>query len=145
MHELSVAQSILDAVLSEGEKSNAKKIKEINVEVGELMQIDVEALKTMLMLLLKGPKLAHAQLKLKIRKASFACRKCSEKWGMSEAKKQLSRTPDELLVREPDSKELPLHFLPYLYPAFIRCPKCGSSDTVVTQGEGIRLRGLIMQ
>ena len=145
MHELSVAQSIVDAVLSEAEKNNAKKVEEINVDVGELMQIDAQALEEMLILLMKGPKLARAKVRLNVQKASFLCRRCTEKWDMTEARKQLSSVPDDLLIREPDSKELPLHFLPYLYPAFLRCPKCGSSDIAVIQGEDIRIRRLIME
>jgi len=145
MHELGVAQSVVDAVLSEAEKNNAQKVEEINVDVGELMQIDSEALEKMLILLMKGPKLAGTRVRLNVQKASFSCRKCTGKWDMTEARKQLSSVPDDLLIREPDSKELPLHFLPYLYPAFLRCPKCGSSDIAVTQGEDIRLRKLIMK
>ena len=145
MHELSVAQGIVDAVLFEAEKNNAQQVEEINVDVGELMQIDTEALEKMLILLMKGPKLARAQVKLNVQKASFSCRRCAEKWDMTEAKKQLSSVLDELLVREPHGKEPPLHFLPCLYPAFLRCPKCGSSDIAATQGEDIRLRKLIME
>jgi len=146
MHELSVAQSIVAAVLLEAEKNGARQVKEINVGVGELMQLDMKALEESMNLLMTGPKLQGAKVILKVQQASFVCRKCSAKWDMVEAKKQLARNvPDKLKIREPDSEELPLHFLPYLYPVFIRCPNCGSSDTSAVAGEDIRLRKLVME
>jgi len=56
-----------------------------------------------------------------VNEASFSCRRCGAKWNMTDAKKELEQVPDSLRIREPDSKELPLHFLPYVYSAFIHC------------------------
>lgn len=145
MHELSVAQSIVDTVLLEADKNHARQIKEINIDVGELMQLDTKALADALKILMTGDRLKGARVLVHVKSASFSCRKCSNQWGMAEARKQLAQVPDSLLVREPDSKELPLHFLPYLYPSFVHCPKCGSADTATTEGEDIKLRKLIME
>lgn len=145
MHELSIAQSIVDTVLSEAQKNDAKRVSEISVDVGQLMQLDRNALAFALRLLMTGPVLKGARVRVRVRKASFTCRKCDSEWGMAEAQKQLAEVPDTLRVREPDSKELPLHFLPFLYPAFIRCPRCGSSDTSSKEGEEIRLRRVVME
>ncbi len=146
MHELSVAQSIVDIVLLEAEKNNAKTVNEINVDVGELMQIDVQVLSDALSLLTKGSKLDGAHVFMHVKEASFSCRRCGAKWNMTDAKKELEQVPDSLRIKEPDSKELPLHFLPYIYGAFIHCPKCGSSDAIVSDGaEDIRLRKLVME
>ena len=145
MHELSIAQNIVDTVLSEVQKNDAKRVTEISVDVGELMQLDRNALRFALRLLMTGPVLKGARVHMRVRKASFSCRKCDLKWGMAEAQKQLAEVPDTLRVREPDSKELPLHFLPFLYPAFIRCPGCGSSDISSKEGEEIQLRRVVME
>ena len=145
MHELSVAQSIVDAVLLEADKNEASHVKEINIEVGELMQLDTRALGEALHLLMTGERLKGARIHIHTRDASFTCRKCQNHWGMAEARKQLDEIPDSLLVREPDSKEVPLHFLPYLYPSFIHCSKCGSADVTTTEGEDLRLRKLVME
>jgi hydrogenase nickel insertion protein HypA len=146
MHELSVAQSIVDAVLSEAERNNAKRVKEINVDVGELMQLDIQGLSDALNLLMKGSKLDGAVVFTHLKEASFSCRRCGAKWNMSDTRKELEQVPDDLCIREPDSKELPLHFLPYIYSAFIHCPKCGSSDATTSEGaEDIRLRRLVME
>ena len=145
MHEMGIAQNIVDTVLSEAEKKGAKRITEISVDVGQLMQLDRDALAFGLKLLMRGPTLRGARVRVRVRKASFSCRRCNSEWGMAEAQKQLAEVPDALRVREPDSKELPLHFLPYLYSAFIRCPGCGSSDIFSREGEEIKFRRVLME
>jgi hydrogenase nickel incorporation protein HypA/HybF len=145
LHELSIAQSIIDYAVAEADRNGAKSVSEIQVEIGELMQVDVRGLKDLLRLLLTGPKLENCKVGLRVKEAAFRCRKCGTAWDMREAKKQLQETADSLLVREPDSKELPLHFLPSLYSSFLHCPKCGSADIAAESGEDIRLRRLVME
>lgn len=144
MHEFSVAQSIIDSINEDARVKNAKTVSEISIDVGELMQLDTSFLRHALKILRMGA-LSDAKLRIHIVKAKFSCRRCSYVWTMTEAKKQLSEVPEQLMVREPDSRELPLHFLPYLYPAFLHCVKCGSSDVSVTQGKDIRVRKLVLQ
>jgi len=145
MHELSVARSITDFALSETERQNAKKVMEVYVDVGELMQVDTAVLLDALKALMTGAKLKDCKVRVQVAAASFSCRRCSSTWGMKEAKQQLGAVPEDLLVREPDSDELPLHFLPYLYPAFVHCPKCGSSDVAVLEGEDVQIRRLVLE
>lgn len=145
MHELSIAQSIIDYAVSEADKNNARVVSEIRVDVGELMQVDTKALRELIKLLMTGPKLEKCKVSMHVVPASFRCRKCGFSWSMREAKRQLRQTADSLLVREPDSKELPLHFLPSLYSSFLHCPKCGSADTVAEGGEDIQIRRLVVE
>ena len=142
MHELSIAQSIVDFASSETERQNAKKVTELNVDVGELMQIDAEVLLNALKMLTTDMRMKDCKVRLRVVSASFSCRRCSSRWGMAEAKRQLGTLPPDLKVEEPESDELPLHFFPYLYPAFIHCPRCGSSDVAVTEGEDVQIRRL---
>lgn len=144
MHELSIAQSIVDFALAEAERKGAKNVKELDVDVGELMQVDTKVLRDALDMLMTGPKLKGCEVRVQVAPASFSCRRCSSTWDMTEAKRQLVSVPEKLLVEEPDSDELPLHFLPYLFPAFIHCPKCGSSDVAVTEGEDVQIKGLVL-
>jgi len=145
MHELSVAKSITDFALAETERHNAKEVKEMYVDVGELMQVDNAILLDALKMLMTGAKLKNCKVQVRAAPASFSCRRCSSTWGMTEAKRQLTAVPEDLLVREPDSNELPLHFLPYLFPAFIHCPSCGSSDVAVLEGEDVQIRRLVLE
>jgi hydrogenase nickel incorporation protein HypA/HybF len=144
LHELSIAQTIVDSVLSEADTRGGQRVVQIDVDVGELMQLDRKALAGALRILLDGSRLKGARVHLHVDHAAFSCRRCGRQWGMAQAKKQLGEVPDELRVREPDSKELPLHFLPSLYSAFLRCPHCGSSDISAQRGKEIRLRRVLI-
>lgn len=145
MHELSIAQSIVELALHEADKNKADTVTEVDVNVGEVMQVDPEILRKALGALMTGPRLAGAQVRVRLEPAYFSCRKCGSEWDMVEAKKQLSQVPDSLLIREPDSKELPLHFLPDLCAAFIRCPACGSSDFSAVRGDDVRVMRVVLE
>jgi len=145
MHELSIARSIVDFAESEKERQNAERVTEIQLEVGELMQVDSSVLLQALEALTAGSSLKGCRVRVDVLPASFSCRRCSSSWDMEEAKKQLGVVQEDLLVKEPDSDELPLHFLPYLYPAFIHCPTCGSSDVEVVTGEDVQIRRMVLE
>jgi len=145
LHEFSIAQSIVDSVVHEAVAKHASRVREISIEVGQLMQIDSRILKSALNLLRSGPLLDHTRIQLHPVKARFSCRRCGNKWTMNETKRQLSTVSQQLLVREPNSRELPLHFLPYFYNAFLRCVKCGSTDFEVSAGKEIMIRRVVME
>jgi len=145
MHELGIAQSIVDYAVSEAKARKASRVSVIQVEVGQLSMIEKPILSNALRMLRTGPMMEGCKFRVRERKVSFTCRKCSASWAMEEAMKQLDKVPQELLVREPDSKEVPLHFLPSLYPAFVRCPKCGSADLDVVAGEDVRIMRLVFE
>lgn len=145
MHEFGIAQSVVEYTLSEAENRKASRVSEIHLDVGELSMIDRRVLAHALKLLMTNPKLEKCRVHIRKKRVSFVCRRCSSQWSMAEAMKQLDKVPEKLRVREPDSKEVPLHFLPSLYSAFVRCPKCGSSDLDVTAGEGVRIRRLVLE
>ena len=145
MHEMSLAHSVVASILSEADKHDAKKVIRIQLAVGELMQLDREILVDSFKSLLKGPMLGGAELVVTNDLAAFTCQKCSAKWGMDEAKKQLKSVAPDLLINEADSKELPLHFLPELYPAFVHCPSCGSSDIFLSDGGVIKVTRLVLE
>ena len=142
---MSLAHSVVASIKTEAEKHQAKRVLKIHLAIGELMQLDRGILIESFKSLLEGPVLGGAQLEVVDDKAVFTCQRCSAKWGMEEAKRQLKSVAPELLVSEPDSKELPLHFLPELYPAFIHCPKCGSSDIFLSDGGVIKITRLVLE
>jgi hydrogenase nickel incorporation protein HypA/HybF len=142
---MSLAQSVVSSVMSEAEKHQAKKVIKVQLAIGELMQLDKGILVESFKSLLEGPVLGGAELEVIDERAQFSCQKCSAKWGMDEAKKQLKSIAPDLLISEPGSKELPLHFLPELYPAFVHCPRCGSSDIFLSDGGVIRITRLILE
>jgi hydrogenase nickel incorporation protein HypA/HybF len=64
---------------------------------------------------------------------------------MDEAQKQLQEVEKGLLIRESDGTEFPLHFLPQLYPAFVHCPACGSSDILLKAGQSVQITKLVVE
>jgi hydrogenase nickel incorporation protein HypA/HybF len=145
LHEMSLAHSVVASVLAEADKHKATKVVKIRLAIGELMQLDKGILVESFKSLLEGPILGGAELEVVDDRAAFSCQKCSAKWGMDEAREQLKNVAPDLLVSEPDSRELPLHFLPELYPAFIHCPRCGSSDIFLSDGGAIRITRLVLE
>lgn len=99
MHELSVAQSITDFALSEANKHKAERVKELCVDVGELMQVDTTVLRDALKMLTTNLKFKDCDVRIDVVRAAFACRRCSSRWGMAEAKRQLGAVPKDLLVK----------------------------------------------
>ena len=145
LHELSLADSIVGTVLLEIERNHASRVSEVSVDVGELMQIETDILHDAIKFLMTGKKLKGARVFVNLVRASFSCRKCGNHWDMKQVRKQLETVPESLLVREPDSKELPLHFFPYLYPSLRNCSKCGSKDNDTLTGDDIKLKNIIMR
>jgi hydrogenase nickel incorporation protein HypA/HybF len=143
LHEYGIAQSIIAYALSQAERSHAERVSEIQVDVGELTMVDVGILSSAFRDLAKGTPLQSCKLRIRKAATSFDCRRCRSHWSMEEAANQLDRIPDELRVREPDSREFPVHFLPGLYPSYLRCPRCGSADVEAIGGDGIRIRKLV--
>jgi hydrogenase nickel incorporation protein HypA/HybF len=145
MHEFSIAQSLVESVLSEVKKNNAKKVLVIEISIAELMQLDKDIFIELVSSFLTGPVLGSARLKVKTEKAVFSCRKCGRSWDMDEAKKQLQEIEDGLLIKESDGNDPPLHFLPQLYPAFIHCPDCGSSDILLQDSGSVQITRLVLE
>lgn len=145
MHELSIARNVVEYALTEAARNDSKRVEEVHVEVGELTQVEPDLLSRSLSMLMTGPRLQGCRVVVTTARATFVCRKCSSKWGMAEVRKELEKVPDELRVQEPESRELPLHFLPQLYSAFIHCPRCGSADISALSGEDIRIRRLALE
>jgi hydrogenase nickel incorporation protein HypA/HybF len=145
MHEFSIAQSLVESVLSEARKNNAKKVLVIDISIAELMQLDKDIFLDLVSSFLTGPVLGSARLEVKTEKAVFSCRKCGRSWDMSEAKKQLQEIEKGLLIKESDGADPPLHFLPQLYPAFIHCPDCGSSNILLQDSGSVQITRLVLE
>jgi len=145
MHELSVAQSIVQFLVHEADRKGSTRVAEVEVDVGEVMQIEVDVLQKALVGLMTGPRLEGARVGVSVQPALFSCQRCGSRWGMKEAREQLAGVSGSLLVREPDSDEVPLHFLPGLYTAFMSCPSCGSTDFSTVNGEDVRVVRLVLE
>jgi len=127
MHEWSLADGVISTILSSFNLVE-KQVTRVEIVVGELQQIEIEAFEFALTELSKNTPLENAQFMIKREEARFRCRRCGAEWGFDEGLKDL----DE------ESKEA-IHFVPEAAHAFMKCPKCNGSDFDVVKGRGMYL------
>jgi len=77
MHELSIAYSIVEIVKDEAEKANSTKVSEIELEVGALSGIEVEALEFAMDVSIKNSIMEDAKVKIIQKKGMAVCKKCN--------------------------------------------------------------------
>ncbi|MEM4575962.1 MAG: hydrogenase maturation nickel metallochaperone HypA [Candidatus Nezhaarchaeales archaeon] len=119
MHELSMASNILEAVLEVASRYGAKKVLEVNIDVGELTLLNPDQLMVAFSVLSKGTIVEGAKLNINTVKAMARCNRCGEEWESNVYSKALYI--DHLIVATN---------LDHNLRAFFKetCPKCGESD-----------------
>ena len=76
MHELSIAESILEAVRNERARLNAARVTKVGVRIGELAGVDPEALSFGFEVLVKDTDLEPLALAIECVARRHECRKC---------------------------------------------------------------------
>jgi hydrogenase nickel incorporation protein HypA/HybF len=76
MHELSIANSILEAVRKERERLNGARVSKVGVRVGELAGVDAEALSFGFEVLVKGTDLEPLALEIESTSRRHECSHC---------------------------------------------------------------------
>jgi hydrogenase nickel incorporation protein HypA/HybF len=130
MHEWALAESIINTVLEESKKEKLKRIKEIEINLGELQQIEKDIFKFALNEISKTyeDKLKDVKIKIETIKSTLKCKNCQHAWSFSDMKKRLNEDEGEAI-----------HFIPEVTFVHTRCPKCGSPDFEITTGRGISI------
>ncbi len=130
MHEWALAESVVLTALKEAEREKLKEILSVKVKIGELQQIDPEIFKFGLdnVLKLYGPPwdLNVDKIKLETDKSVLQCKVCGNRWELGETLVGLHHDQTEAI-----------HFVPEVAHAFIKCPRCGSSDFEGLKGRGV--------
>lgn len=116
MHEFSIAEDILNAVLDEVKKSKASRIKKIHIEVGELMMANLEQLEFALKSLSSGTIAEGMETDLKTVPGKFKCD---------------NNHVNEIGIGGEDL---------FLALASLRCPECGSPLRVLSGRECVLKR-----
>ncbi len=89
--------------------------------------IDLEVLKDAFNILKQESRLSSAELEVRTVGSRFRCRACGYSFTEDDIKDQLKKLMGEY------GEEYPLHLMPDLAPALIRCPRCGSHDIEVLE------------
>ena len=126
MHEWALARAVLLSVLRAAGDAGASRLKSVEVAVGELQDLDEEAMRLALDELSRNTPAESASWEFRRIGARFRCRACGAEWGMGHAKKLLGSDEAEAV-----------HFLPEAVHAFIRCSACGSPDFEILEGRGV--------
>ncbi len=132
MHETSYALMIVDTVMEALKEKNLEdvKVKKIILRVGELSLIDPIALQNAFDALTADiPVLSGAKLEIEIVSAKIRCNKCGKIWNFKELYPELK-------------ENIPIiHLYPHIVADLLKCPKCGSTDVEIVQGDEFQVVG----
>lgn len=132
MHEWSIAYSVVKTLTDNVDK----KVLKVTLVLPQFSFLDLEILKEAFNELKKENKITQdAELKIKIAEPSFKCRNCGKEFKLSNVETQLNE------VRSQYGEEYPLHLMPELFPAFLKCPYCGSHD-IEAKGQEIYIESV---
>ena len=120
MHELSMAQGIINAVLETAESNNATEVTEVTVEIGRLAMINPEQLQFMLGVLVENTIMEDAKVSIEDVPAEIECEDCNFK-GVA-------------VLDESD------HYAP-----LVKCPECDSLNVEVLNGKDIVVKNIIIE
>ncbi|TRO49734.1 hydrogenase nickel incorporation protein HypA [Candidatus Bathyarchaeota archaeon] len=125
MHEWALAEAVITAAQQIAEKESLREIKEVNIKIGELQQIERDIFRFAL-LQLKPASFKNAEFHISTAKTALKCRACEHTWLFRKSK------------LDEDTAEA-IHFVPEVAHAYIKCPKCGSPDFEISEGRGVWL------
>ncbi len=144
MHEWSLAEAVISSLIEYMRQEGIKRILSVEITYGEVMELEPDIFEEALRILSENSPLKGVELDLREEKASFGCNSCGAEWSFEEAHKMLN---DALgVLEEPgDVLESPLHFLPDLAPALLKCPRCGSRDIELKSGRELKITRVVVE
>lgn len=120
MHELSMAQGIINAVLDTAEENNATEVTEVTVEVGRLAMINPEQLQFILGVLIENTIMEDAKINFEDIPAEIDCNDCS--------------FHGNAVLDDSD------HYAP-----LVKCPECDSLSVEVLNGKDIVVKNIVIE
>ena len=120
MHELSMAQEIINAVIETAESNNATEVTEVGIEIGRLAMINPEQLRFMLSVLVENTMVEDAVIKIEEIPIEIECLEC-EFHGEAQV----------------DDKD---HYAP-----LVECPKCKSRRVSILNGKDCVVKNILIE
>jgi hydrogenase nickel incorporation protein HypA/HybF len=84
MHEMGIANSILEAVLAEASRHPRAQPQKVGVRIGELAAVDADALRFCFEALIRETKLASLELEIEICRRRQRCQRCSTEFEVND-------------------------------------------------------------
>ena len=128
MHEWALAEAVVTAAQQIAEKEKLKEIREVNIKIGELQQVERDIFRFALSQL-KSASFKNVKFHISTAKTTLKCRVCGNKWLFSKSKL------DEDIAEA-------IHFVPEVAHSYIKCSKCGSPDFEISEGRGVWLENI---
>jgi hydrogenase nickel incorporation protein HypA/HybF len=120
MHELSMADGILKAVITNAEKNEATEVTEVTVEIGKLSLLNPEQVKFMLDVLSEDTIAKNAKFIMVEIPIEIKCKECG-------------------YIGIADSDDLD-HYTP-----MVECPKCEAKLVEITNGKDCIVKNIIIE
>ncbi len=138
MHEYSLAYGIIMSILDLVREKKLKSVKEVEIEVNDLAQIDLEIFKTALNELSKDTPLEDTRFIIREVSTMFRCHSCNYEWSWKDIKNDVIKE----LCGDDGECDNPIHLSPSLASVYVRCPRCGSLDIEFTN-YGVRISKVV--
>ncbi len=119
MHEFSMTERLIEAVLHEAEKRGAKRVVEVRLSIGKLMFLGLEQVKFAYATLVRGTILEGSKLMIEEEKGIVRCEACGYEGG----------------IQYVDDPAYHISF------PTLRCPRCGDIVSIVA-GRECMVRGV---
>ena len=84
MHEMSIAESLIDIIKEEMEKHDVKVLKSIKLEIGQLSAIVPASLSFSFDVMIKGTNLEGAELLMEMVPLKATCKDCNETFEITD-------------------------------------------------------------
>lgn len=84
MHEMSIAQSIVDIILQESGNHNVNRVLSVALKVGELSAVEIESLRFCFELVTKGTSAEGARLDIERVQVTCRCQDCGANFKVQE-------------------------------------------------------------
>lgn len=135
MHELGIAEAILDAVRSEAEKRPGAHVAKVAVRVGALSGVEPEALTFGFDCLVRGTDLEPLALVIEHVPRRQRCPACNLAFDVPDAKiEMLGYDTASANAGALDTGHRTLNF-----GRSLACPKCANAETVLAGGEELEM------
>ncbi|MBW1942332.1 MAG: hydrogenase maturation nickel metallochaperone HypA [Deltaproteobacteria bacterium] len=84
MHEMSIVQSLIDIIKEEMEKNNARTLRSVRLNIGQMSAVVPDALSFCFEVITTGTELEGARLDMDVIPLEGVCRKCEDKFHIED-------------------------------------------------------------
>lgn len=133
MHEWALAESIIMSVMDEATKHSLKRVEKVNLQIGELQQLDLDVFILALdhFLQFHDLPLKTDGIVIETVRSVLQCRACGVEWSYTDGAEELKGEQKEAI-----------HFLPEVVHTYLACPACGSPDFEILTGRGVWIESI---